>query len=266
MRFSNRLVAVGLALLAGVLFFSSSGRAAGLENAAALNKAGNLHLLAERIARNYALVGQDVLAEKSRRQLTTAIGQFDKQLKEMQAYAPTPEIKENYALLEQLWETYRAAVQMPPERAKVKELSEFNEEVVWIAQKGAQLVEAHAKLPTSRLINLASEQRTLSQRMAKLYLFRSWGLGSKVLDDDLRTARTSFVEGLRQLGIAPQNTDAVRNELKLAEQQWYFFDQAIKAKNNELSEKTRNTNVATTSDRMLEVMDRVASLYESMKL
>lgn len=246
--------------------FPPAGHAANLDNAAALNKATNLHLLSERIARTYTLIGQDILADKSKRQLVTAVSQFDKQLKELQAYAPTPEIKENYELLDQLWGTYKIAVQSAPEKSKVKELSEFNEEVVWIAQKGSQLVESHAQSRNSRLINLAGQQRTLSQRMAKLYLFRSWGLGSKVLDDDLQTARATFTEGLKQLNAAPQNNEMIRNELKLAEQQWYFFDQAVNDKNNDLSPKMRETNVATTSDRLLEVMDRVTSLYEYLKL
>lgn len=228
-----------------------------MDNGAALNKATNLHLLSERIARTYTLIGRDILADKSKRQLAAAVSQFDKQLKELQAYAPTPDIKENDELLDQLWGTYKAAVRSAPEKSKVKELSEFNEKVVWIAQKGSQPVEARAQSRNSRLINLAGQQRTLSQRMAKLYLFRGWGLGSKVLDDDLQTARTAFMEGLKQLNGAPQNTEMIRNELKLAEQERYFFDQAVNDKNNDLSPKMRETNIATTSDRLLEVMDQV---------
>ena len=233
--------------------------------ASALNKAVRQPMLAERITKSFTLVGQRVLETRSKRQLEDAVKEFEQALKDLQATAPTPEIKDNYQLLEQLFDEFRNITGKPVSLQNAKDLAEQNEELVWISTKGALLLQAHTKSARSDLIVIAGELRTLTQRIAKLYLFRSWGIRSNVLANDLKKAEADYRADIAKLLAAPQNTEQIKSELALAETQYLFLRQSIERLNANKSSTTELEHVTKACDNILEVMERVTKLYEGIK-
>ena len=239
--------------------------AAKFDGAAALNKAARQPMLAERITKSFSLIGQNVLESRSRRQLDDSIKEFETGLKKLQTISPTPEIRDNYQLLEQLFDEFKGLTSKPANLENAKPLAEQNEELVWIATKGAQLIQQHTKSTRSDLIGTASELRTLTQRIAKLYLFRSWGIRSDVIANDLKKAETDYRSAIAKLLKAPQNTGQIKEELALAETQWLFLKQAIERLNANQTSITELEHVSKACDNILEVMERVTRLYEGVK-
>jgi hypothetical protein len=233
--------------------------------AVTLNKAIRQPMLAERITKSFSLIGQNVLETRSRRQMEDSLREFGVALKELNAAAPTPEIKENYELLAQLFDEYRSIQTKPVNIDNAKELAEQNEELVWISQKGAMLIQTYTKSTRSDLITTAGDARTLTQRIAKLYLFRSWGVRSDVIAKDLKTALAGYRTAINKLLASPENTDAIKSELALAETQWSFLQQAMDRLNANQTSKTELEFVSKSCDNILDVMDRVTKLYEGMK-
>ena len=233
--------------------------------AATLNKAIRQPMLAERITKSFSLIGQNVLETRSRRQMEDSLREFGTALKELRAAAPTPEIKENYELLAQLFDEYRSIQTKPVNIDNAKELAEQNEELVWISQKGAMLIQTYTKSARSDLITTAGDARTLTQRIAKLYLFRSWGVRDNVIVKDLKTALADYRTAINKLLASPENTDQIKSELALAETQWSFLQQAMDRLNANQTSKTELEFVSKSCDNILEVMERVTKLYEGMK-
>ena len=236
-----------------------------LEAAAALNAAARQPMLVERITKSFSLIGQKVLESPARRQLAESIKEFESGLKILQASAPTPEIRENYQLLGQLFDEFKDINAKPANLENAKVLAEQNEELVWIATKGAQLFQQNSKSVRTDLISKAGEMRTLTQRIAKLYLFRSWGIRSEVIANDLKKAEADYRADFDALIKAPQNTDQIKNELALAETQWIFLKQAIERLNANKTSVTELEHVSKACDNILEVMERVTKLYEVVK-
>lgn len=233
--------------------------------AGALNKAVRQPMLAERITKSFTLVGQRVLETRSKRQLEDAVKEFEQALKDLQATAPTAEIKDNYQLLEQLFDEFRNITAKPVSLQNAKDLAEQNEELVWISTKGALLLQAHTKSARSDLIVIAGELRTLTQRIAKLYLFRSWGIRSDVIANDLKKAEADYRADIAKLLAAPQNTEQIKSELALAETQYLFLKQSIERLNANKSSTTELEHVTKACDNILEVMERVTKLYEGIR-
>ena len=232
--------------------------------ATAINTAARQPMLAERITKSFSLVGQKVLESRSRRQLDESVREFEKGLKTLQTTAPTPEIRENYQLLEQLFDEYKGITAKPVNLENAKLLAEQNEEVVWIATKGAQLMQQHTKSVRGDLIGTAGELRTLTQRIAKLYLFRSWGIRSNVIANDLKKAEEDYRTDMNFLLKAAQNSEQIKSELALAETQWLFLKQAIERLNANKTSITELEHVSKACDNILEVMERVTKLYEAV--
>ncbi len=236
-----------------------------LEAAAALNAAARQPMLAERITKSFALIGQKVLVFPARRQLDDSIKEFEAGLKILLVSAPTAEIRDNYQLLEQLFDEFKSIKAKPANLENAKELAEQNEELVWIATKGAQLFQQHSKSARTDLIGRAGEMRTLTQRIAKLYLFRSWGIRSDVIANDLKKAEADYSADFDALMKATQNTDQIKSELALAETQWIFLKQAIERLNANKTSATELEHVSKACDNILEVMERVTKFYETVK-
>jgi len=64
------------------------------------------------------------------------------------------------------------------------------------------------------------------------------------------------------MNAAPENTDEIRLELGLANTQWMFFEQALNGRESNRDIAVRN--VATTSERILEMMDSLTGRYERL--
>ena len=68
-----------------------------------------------------------------------------------------------------------------------------------------------------------------------------------------------FKQALVVLAAAPLSTPGIRDELALGASQWVFLDAALQRKPD-----ARGLDaVATTSERLLEVMDKLTGLYDS---
>jgi hypothetical protein len=228
------------------------------------NRAIRQPMLAERITKLYTQVGQKILGPRTSRQLPAAMQEFESGLKELLASASNAEIRENYQLLSQLWGEYKAIASLAPSLENARKLAEQNEEVVWISTKGAQLVQENLRTARGDLIRTAGDVRVLSQRIAKLYLFRSWGIRSDVIANDLKAADVEYRAAMAKLHVAPQNTQEIRAELQLADNQYLFLGQAIERLNTGRNVPRELEFVAKTCDNILEVMERVARLYEAL--
>lgn len=240
-------------------------KTAKLDTGAALNLSLRLPMLAERMTKAYAARGQKVLETRTRRQLDDAAREFVAAKSTLQTNAPTPEIKDNYELLEQLFDEFNTLTKEPVSQAVTAKLAEQNEELVWIATKGAQLMQAHLKSARGDLIATAGDVRVLTQRIAKLYLFRSWGIKNDVVAKDLAKAEADYLEDMKKLTTAPQNTDAIKSDLALAQTQYVFLGQAIARLNANQTSVVELEHVVKTCDNILEVMERVTRLYEGVK-
>ncbi|MBL8393830.1 MAG: type IV pili methyl-accepting chemotaxis transducer N-terminal domain-containing protein [Candidatus Accumulibacter sp.] len=257
-------VSVGRVLLALLLFSLLPIAQAQISDLnSAINKAGRQRMLSQRMAKAYFQIGLGVDTDRSRRILDSSVGLFDRQLAELKTYAPAPEIRETYLKLDKLWQVYRSALTTAvPNQAEGARILALSDEALSLAQQGTQQLESRSTTATARLVNIAGRQRMLSQRMAKFYQATAWQVGVEQAGAQIDQARREFSAALSELGAAPGNTPALRDDLELVRQQWLFFENALGQPPD--SSKRRATTVATTSERILETMESIVTQYEKL--
>ncbi len=258
-RFIHAAAAAGTCLLAGWPVHAQIARIHD-----AINQSGRQRMLSQRMAKSYLQVGQDIDSARSNRIFTDSIALFERQLKNLQGFAPSAENRGTLAELDAVWQRYRQTLTVAsPNAGDARQVMALSEEVLALAHASTLQLEALSATETGHLVNIAGRQRMLSQRMAKFYQAVNWGVAPAGALDALATARREFLAALQELEAAPVNTRALLAELELARQQWFFFDQALRTAATTADSRRRfATNVATTSERILETMDRITGMYE----
>jgi hypothetical protein len=230
----------------------------------AINKAGRQRMLSQRVAKSYMALGQKVHGDADRI-LGASMALFDRQLVELKAFAPTPEIKATYGTLESAWsECKTALVGTAPAKSGAEQVLALSGKVLQLANQGTVQFEAHSGKPVGKLVNIAGRQRMLSQRMAAFYLSASWGVQAAAAQAELTKARDEYLKAHEVLKTAPEATTAIKNELQLAEAQFAFFDTALRNLRPGAADVTAQMNVFTTSERILQVMDGVTGMYSKL--
>jgi hypothetical protein len=231
----------------------------------AINKAGRQRMLSQRMAKAWLAIGQGIDAQQAEKIMLDSMALFDRQFVELKAYAPSPEIRSTYLSLEPVWSDYKSAlIGNAPERSSALSLLALDAKVLKLANQGTMQLEQYSGKAVGKLVNMAGRERMLSQRTAKFYLSQNWGAPVPGAIQELNKARAEFVSALQTLMNAPQATEAIKQELSLAEQQWIFFDNALSRLGEGSGGARRASDVFSSSEQILRIMDRVTGLYSRL--
>lgn len=234
----------------------------------AINKAGRQRMLSQRMGKAWLALVHQAEGRNASAVLDKSMALFDRQLAELKAFAPSPDIRGTYTALEAAWSDYQGAlVGTAPSKAGAAAVLKADARVLALAHQGTVQYEAAMGRPVGKLVNVAGRQRMLSQRMAKFYYAATLPVDSATAVAEIGKARSEFLAAMTTLRDAPEATARIRDELVLADGQWFFFDQALQRVQSGAAAAAAKplSDVFVTSENLLSVMDRVTGLYANVK-
>ncbi len=241
--------------------FHSSAQAQ-LALASAINRTARFRALSQRIAKAYCqlylnvqpALARDVLL--STRHMVAAGGE---ELAKGLNTGPWPaDIAALLGGIQKHVDVLNSLLTMPPTHESVRAVALQVDKFLITANTTTETIEKLSAAGSARLLNTVGRQRMLSQRLAKNYFLVAAKLGETTTPQQMNADAAEFKATLSGLAKLPITTANIRNELTLGEQQWVFFEAALRNKPDESGLK----NVATASERLLEVMDKLTGLYE----
>jgi len=253
-----------LLVLSGAAGLGLGAQAQVLDVNDAINKAGRQRMLSQRMAKAWLAMVHKTESGAAQQILDRSMALFDRQLAELKSYAPNAELRKTYADLEGAWSEYKGAlVGKHPSRDGVGGLLDTDARVLALAHQGTVQYEAVTSKPVGKLVNVAGRQRMLSQRMAKYFYAAALKVEPAQAQAEITKARTEFLSAMELLRNAPEATNSIKDQLTLADNQWLFFDMALKEINS--AGPKALSDMFVTSENLLSVMDRITGLYAGLK-
>ena len=233
-------------------------RAQPLALSTAINRTARFRALSQRIAKAYCQIHLNVLPEQSRAVLASARKLVHSGFADLAQTQWSPELSAQLLQVQALAQGLEALLVLPPSKESVAAVALQADKMLLSADVATQSLEKLSKTNSARLVNMAGRQRMLSQRMAKNYSLVAAGLTNQAMSNQMISDATQFKQALVILSAAPVSSSGIRNELALGESQWVFFDAALQRQPDARGLQA----VATTSERLLEVMDKVTGMYD----
>jgi len=234
--------------------------AAPLDYGAAIDSAGRQRILTQRIVKAYCQVGMGVTPEVSRAQLADAVRRFDSQLAALSRNVPNNDARRALGRISTLWKPFRRIATGAVNRDGARGLIERNEELLHATHDLVLVLQHAAGTPQAKLVNMAGRQRMLSQRLAKFYMLRAYGVDTPAMREEIDNAGNEFAAALATLRAAPENTPSIDRELEVVALQWEWFSGAIMLQ----GAQSHALVVADASESILNSMDLITGMYAEL--
>ena len=234
-----------------------------INDAEAINKAGRQRMLSQRIAKNYIMMGSDVNPDIASKELDKSMALFEQQFLELQKYAPTDKIYQSLNDVAIIWQNYRLKVLTTPTKEEALIIMTISDQLLASSETVVKEIAAYANQQTGQLVNLSGRQRMLSQRIAKLYTARAWGIQDQSVDNALLTAIDEFDDALMTLQKSEFNSNEINTKLAKVKSQWDFTNAGFKI--SDQGHFVPNM-VSVTTESILKKMNDITYDYEQLMM
>jgi nitrate/nitrite-specific signal transduction histidine kinase len=224
----------------------------------AIDKAGAQRMLSQRMGKAWLGQLRPELADRARTVLQASEARFERQLQELLAFAPTPEIAGSYRAMQHRFADYRMLLQSPPSPQRVDDLLRVSGEMLSLAHLATGQLQERSGAATAMLVNVSGRQRMLSQRLALFFMAGQQGARPDLVQKETVKARAEFETAMRMLASAPEATPAIRDNLDLARNQWVFLQSALAG---ESQGPQAANDVFIASENLLAVMETVTGQF-----
>lgn len=228
--------------------------------AEAINRAGQLRMLSQRLVKLYALTCAGVRPNETKGLFTDSIGLVDGNLAILARSLSKPTFGDLLDAVLAPWKPLRTALEAPALASRLPEVDRLAERMLLRAEQLTANLEIVGLAAALHVINVAGRQRMLSQRLAKAALMSTLLSGKATANaaGAMAAAKAELVEGFAYLSDLPLSNSEIGGELAQAAQAWDRFQAALM----QLGTKTGQEGIAVLSEALLAHLDRLTDHIE----
>jgi hypothetical protein len=230
---------------------------------AAVNISGRQRSLVLRAARAYAQLGLGITPQASSTVVRTAVTEFDAAMVLLRPYVTNTNSASNanQQVLNEIasqWSEFTPLLREAPSQSATMQKNAALEKLISACSTlHDQIVRAQTG-NRAVMVSRSGRQRFLSQRAAQLFMYREWGVARGDYKD-IEQLSAEYKTVKRDLSANARIE--LKRELDLAETQWIFFEDALRAQQKGKADDIARRNVSTTSERLLEMFDGITNQF-----
>jgi len=231
--------------------------------ATAINRCARFRALSQRGAKAYAQLALDVMPEAAQKTLATVQRLFQQGFDDLAQASLTPDLRKQMTALQEEVTKLLGLINAKPKHDQLAAVNAQADKVLTLAHKAtealAQASASASKAASGKIIDMAGRQRMLSQRMAKNYYLTAANVNLTAATHQIQLDKAEFNTAMATLIKTPISTNAIREDLELCSAQWFLFEGALDLPRNRADAMK---NVASTSERLLELTNSLTDKYE----
>ncbi len=223
----------------------------------AINRAGQLRMLSQRIVKLYALMCADAAPERTADLCRASIAQAENNLGVLTKTLSKPTFGDLIDGVSAPWSLLKRALVETPSLKSLGDVDRLAERLLNQAEALTKTLETAGFAAALRVINVSGRQRMLSQRIAKQVVMSTLLPDRAAVGADAKTEQ-AFVDGLAYLDAVPLSTGEIRSVLANASAAWESFRGALAAADR----KASLVEIADLSEVLLSRFGELTDLYE----
>ena len=224
--------------------------------AEAVNRAGQLRMLSQRLVKLYALMCAGVTPEVTADLCRDSIEQIEANLAILGRTLSKPTFGDLVEAVLTPWGQLKAALAAAPAVARLAAIDAQAERLLAQAEALTKTLETAGFAAALHVINVSGRQRMLAQRLAKLAIVAS--LAPTIEAKGMQAAEQAFVDGLGYLSRLPLTSPEIRAALDAATSDW-ALDRPALARADEAAARLE---IARLSEALLGHFEVLTDLYE----
>jgi len=230
-----------------------------------INVCGRPRVLSQRLAATWALIGQEINPSRSGVRLRQLNIQMERTLDRLESFALPGALAERLQLVQDAWGRYRPALfDAGAARGNGQRVLDLSEEILEAIDQLARQAARHVATPAAHWVNIAGRNRMLSQRIGKLFLFRTWGLGGETALHRLGESCCEFETNLAELKRNSLGVPELAAQLAEVTEQWRRFESALLPSLEHAGQRRHALAALAEGDRLLRLVDTTVKLYERL--
>jgi hypothetical protein len=212
----------------------------------AINKAGKQRMLVQRMTKDYMSIGAGIKVKESTTDIDDITALFNETQRDLTLFAKDKDTKNAITYVNDLWANFRLKMANDPDvvnaESIISEASILTNACNSVVEK---LQGSNTTAQNTKLVNICGKQRLNMQRLAMLYIAKSWGVQYKFLDSDIRDVISSFELNLGILTNTKENTDEIKQSLAFQKSEWEFLKKSLESENLKPGNIYGSTNIMT---------------------
>ena len=228
--------------------------------AEAINRAGQLRMLSQRLVKLYAQACLGLRAAETAALFEAALAHVDSNLAHLSQNLSKATFGDLLEAVTGPWQALRKALAGKPNQAALPDIDSLADEVLKRAEQLTVNLEIAGYAAALHVINVAGRQRMLCQRVAKAGLIGTIVSGPEAARAQiaLDRARLELEQGLTYLSCLPLTNADIARELAEANQVWARCAAALE----NLRDGSARNELAMLSDRLLDHFDQLTDEIE----
>lgn len=223
----------------------------------ATNLSGKQRMLTQRMMMNYALIGQNITYKEPNKDQQKTVTTFDSTLAELAHYKLNPSYTAAITATQSYWIKVKPKLLQTPNQKQALVLQKELNQLLDLSHQITQILSKEAGNNRGPEINKSGRQRMLSQRLASLYMLKSWRVKNFKFDQEFTLTLNEFKDNQTQLKQSKETTADILKQLAIADRAFIWFEMTEKTK----SKKPIPSLILRSSNTILNAMDKATLLY-----
>lgn len=226
-------------------------------------KVTRLSVLTDRLVRSQVQRSLNVLVQRADRVQSESQSEATRLLKDIaEPMAATASFKQFQSVAKDYGDFLGQVASMDPkDKSTLIKLTVRSDEVGEDVDKLAAALLKEMGQPLARVLTTTADLQRLTQHNAVHFLMARAGIEEKEQQAEVDKGRADFTKLLTELKAAPLKSSQVDMLLPLLDNQWTLMNKALDLKSRD---GVALENVATTSERTLEVLTQLYPAYENL--